>query len=92
MHPILLAKRQQLCIDLRRFKEVTPHVLAGWRAEYAKGIGGGTVLFAAPDEMLLRENNQERPVSVQLDRTWTRKGELYTPPELRRLIDQRRQS
>jgi hypothetical protein len=87
MHPILLARGKQLCVDIRRFKEVTPDILAGWRADYVKGIGDGTVLFATPDGMLIREKDKEGPCSVRLDRTWTRKAELFTPAELCSLID-----
>jgi hypothetical protein len=87
MHPVLLSKGTRLCVDLRRFKDVDPRVLADWRAAYAKRIGDGTLLFANPGGMLLPEKDQEGPSSVRLDRTWTRKAELYTPPELRSLID-----
>jgi hypothetical protein len=76
-----------LCVDLRSFRDATPDVLAAWRESYAKGIGGGALLFAMPGGMLLRQNEQESQSSVRLDGTWTRKAELHTPDELRRLID-----
>jgi SIR2-like domain len=87
MHPVLLAKGKQLCVDLQRFKDVEPQVLANWRADYAKGIGDGKLFFATPGGMLVREKDQESSTSVRLDRTWIRKAELYTPVELRVLID-----
>jgi hypothetical protein len=87
MHPKLLVKGAASCVDMRTCRDVAPDVLAGWRAAYAKALGNGTLLCAMPGGMVLRENGQERPSPVRLDRTWTLKADLYTPAALSRLIE-----
>ena len=87
VHPVLYAKGTHRCVDLRRLHDVAPDALIEWRSEYAKAIGNGSLLFATPAGMVQRSKDGETASPVRLDTTWTRKSELYTPPELRRLID-----
>jgi len=46
MTPTLFAKGTHRCIDLRAFTELAPETSAEWRAAYARGMGGGPLLFA----------------------------------------------
>ena len=72
MTPTLLAKDTDRCIDLRGF---APETSAEWRAAYARGMGGGPLLFALPDGLWLRDKDHESRSLVCLDSTWEKKAE-----------------
>ena len=89
MPVVLFSKGNQLCVDLRTFRNTPSDTLLAWRADYLKGLGTDALLFALPAGIVMREKNkdQETPSDVRVDRSWDRKAELYTPDELRELID-----
>ena len=55
MPAALLSRGAQLCVDLRKFRETRPDVLAQWRADYLKGSEANSLLFAMPTGMVQRE-------------------------------------
>jgi hypothetical protein len=89
MPVVLFSKSNQLCVDLRAFRNTPSDTLLAWRADYLKGLGTDALLFALPAGTVMREKNkdQETPSDVRIDRSWDRKEELHTPVELRELID-----
>ncbi len=91
MPAVLLSKGAQFCIDLRKFRDTRPDILEGGRADYLKGVGADSLLFATPTGVVLRDRSkgkdEETASKVRIDRSWKRKDELYTPAELRDLID-----
>src|SRR5262245_25876513 len=90
MPAFLLERDKQLCVDVRTFRDAKPEVLVGWGVDYLKGLGADRLLFAtqAGTEVLDKSAKGEKILNqARIDRSWRRKDELYTPEELRSLID-----
>jgi hypothetical protein len=89
MPVVLFSKGAQLCVDLRSYRRTPPDVLSAWRADYVKGLGADPLLFATPTGMVSRAKSSapDAPSAVRIDRSWKREAELYTPAQLRTLIE-----